>query len=179
MKKLILLMGIFILGCMRPRFDPDLEIQKEILRQITIVPYFATMQIVYGVDFLAYEPNLLTADDFYIRKDVATVFYGISLNSIKTEIQSSAKDRVLKVRVPRPKLISVDRKIAGIYFNDSAYQPGIDPDKELNKSLEETITKNEERVTDQALNMTRLFFTALAHRFNLTLEFSVKQVQTH
>jgi hypothetical protein len=169
MKNMIIIAyALLFFGC----DNPDQEIRQRVMKHISFIPHLATLQVVYGIDFINHEKKWFSADDFYFRKDIATAFYGVNLNESEIEIVSDGNRKTLKVRVPQPKLISKDRRTAGIYFNNKNFKPE-NPEMEIQADWDAILNNNGKKILEQTETMTSQFFYALAYRFNLDLDFKL------
>ena len=163
--------GILLLLLVGCRTEPDLErlLLSEIRQDIQ---YVAQLEASYGLVFIHHQPNRIISDDFYIREDMVRVSYGYPFEDIKIEI----RDDLLVVRLPKPRKISVDRKVKGIRLTHPNYKPldengkPIDIEAVMVSKLNEIEIHYEQRTVAMTRNLSRQYFAALAHRHGLKLK---------
>lgn len=155
-------------------------------------PKIANLVATYGISFVNHKENncwkdlwnckIMKDDDFYIRKDVAKIFYGYSLNNSEITIKEADGLRILIVKLPEPKQIQKDRTTISSFSNYDDYKPVVNGEpvnieNHINKELDGYISKYEEITIGRTKEMTRNYFEAIAKKFNLKLqiEFSGKE----
>lgn len=151
------------------------EIRAKIKRD---APQLAQIEAVYGIVFTNQEINWVMPDDIYIRKDQASVYYGYDLEKARIEVIERGEEKILKVLLPEPHQISVDRKVISIESTREGYKPldengdPINVDHSLNENLEETVSLYERKSLQLTREITQQYFKSLAGRFNLQLDLS-------
>ncbi|MBD1401668.1 DUF4230 domain-containing protein [Pelovirga terrestris] len=149
--------------------------QSDVLLLATIiedVPQVAHLEVSYGLVFTHHQPNRIISDDYYVREDVARVYYGFLLDEVKIDVRHGH----LYVRLPKPQKISVDRQIKTVRVTHPSYQPldqngnPIDIDAVMVSRLNEIEAHYEHRTVAMTRNLSRQYFTALAHRHGLKLK---------
>lgn len=153
------------------------QIEQQIVTKIRQdTPYIAHLEAMYSIAYINYKKGLIFKDDVYIRNDDATVFYGYALKDADITIITENNQRILRVRLPQPKQISIDRKVLSIETNDKEYIPldekgkRVDVDAYMNTNVEEAIKLYEEKTIEMTREMSRQYFEAIADRFGLKLQ---------
>ncbi|MCF8259270.1 MAG: DUF4230 domain-containing protein [Melioribacteraceae bacterium] len=141
----------------------------------------AQLEAVYGVVFTNQKENWVSSDDIYIRKDMANVYYGYGLEEAKISVVDEDDIKVLKVILPAPKQISVDRKTVSVESTHEDYNPRgpngemLNVDLEMNKKLEEISAKYSAKTIEMTKNITKKYFETLAFRFDLKLDITFEK----
>lgn len=158
------------------------EQRKTILEQQIIAkirqdtPYLAHLEATYSIAYINYTHNRIFTDDVYVRNDDASVFYGYALKDADIAIMTENNERILRVKLPQPKQISIDRKVVSIETNDPEYRPidasgqRVDVDAYMNQQVEKALKTYEEKTIEMTREMSRQYFEAVAHRFGLKLQ---------
>ena len=160
------------------------KIEQEIatkIRQDT--PYLAHLEAIYSINYINYEDRKILGkripfknDDVYIRNDAASVFYGYPLKDADIRVVKENDQRILRVKLPQPKQISIDRKVLSIEVNDPEYvlrdEKGqrTDVDAYMDSRVKEVIKMYEKRTIDTTRQMSQQYFQAMADRFGLKLQ---------
>lgn len=160
------------------------EIEQKIatkIRQDT--PYLAHLEAIYSINYINYEDRKILGkripfknDDVYIRNDAASVFYGYPLKDADIRVVKENDQRILRVKLPQPKQISIDRKVLSIEVNDPEYvlrdEKGqrTDVDAYMDSRVKEVIKMYEKRTIDTTRQMSQQYFQAMADRFGLKLQ---------
>ncbi len=166
--KILFVLLLLLAGC-RMTEPGDVLLLDTIIEDI---PQIAHLEVSYGLVFTHHQPNRIISDDFYIREDMVRVSYGYPFEDIKIEI----RDDLLVVRLPKPRKISVDRKVKGIRLTHPDYQPldenghPIDIDAVMVSKLNDIERHYEHRTAAVTRNLSRQYFEALAHRHGLKLK---------
>ena len=169
--RLALLLLLLLVGC---RTEPIID--RLLLSDIQQdLQYVEQLEASYGLVFTHYLPNRVISDDFYIREDSVKVAYGYPVEDMMIDV----RDGVLLVRLPKPRKISVNRKVKDIRLTHPAYQPlddngqPIDIDTMMVLRLEEIEAHYRERSIAMARTLSRQYFETLAHWHGLKLIFAV------
>lgn len=151
------------------------ELEHKIESMIHRSPYIAHLEAVYQISFANYKENFFESDDYYIRIDKANVSYGYPLDKILIKISKSDNQKILHVRLPNPKRISIDRSIMSQELTHVDYKPidkeknYINVDKEIQDKFDKILEKYESKHFEMTRNVSREYFETLAHRFGLKL----------
>ncbi len=138
-------------------------------------PHIAHLEAAFGLAFTNVGPNWITSDDFYIRTDHAKVFYGYALQEAEIKITEEDDQKILIVKLPQPKQVSIDRGVTSLELTHKDYRPVdedgklIDVDAWMVQKLEEAIQKYEDRTLEMTKTISREYFETLAHRFGMIL----------
>ena len=104
-----------VLGLMVFRFKHPNNFERMVVSKIKQeTPYLANFETIYSLAFTNFQDNMIFSDNYYIRQDEATVFYGYSLKDATIKIKHKGDDNILWVRLPNPERVSTDRKIVSI-----------------------------------------------------------------
>ena len=170
----ILFIILVITGCNQSVVDQSDSIKSKILET---GPALSQMEAIFSLHFTHHSPNKIISDDFYLRRDQATVFYGYDLNKLKIDILKKDGKNILFVEFPEVILISKDRKIIQPpEFAHSGYSPKDDKEKSINvdkvmdDKLNRLIDKYQEKSLSKTKELSELYFQALAKRHGLLLE---------
>lgn len=142
-------------------------------------PYFTNFEAMYNLAFTNFLDGWF-GDSIYVRKDQAKVFYGYSLNDIQIKIIQEQGEPILLVQLPNPKQVATDRKVLSVESNPKDYRPidsqkqPIDVDQWMNQTLNESLQHYEETSIEMTRKMSREYFEAVAHHFNLKLKLEFK-----
>ncbi|MGA1869953.1 MAG: hypothetical protein ACMUJM_15575 [bacterium] len=134
------------------------------------------MEAIYSLAFTHFRERTIVSDDIYLRRDLATVFYGYSFDKLQINIIEEDNERILHVSLPQPQIISYDRKTKQVECTHDSYHPTdetkkeIDIDKILDDKLKALVNKYEAKSIETTKELSRLYFKALAKRFGLKLE---------
>jgi hypothetical protein len=169
-----LVVALALAGCAD---DETEQIEHQIVSKVkSDAPYLAQLEAVYGVVFTNRKENMIFRDDMYIRKDKASVFYGYGLEEAEIEVVEENGERVLRVRLPRPEQISIDRQTLQIESSSPRFKPVdtdgnlVNVDKEMDEHLRSVIGRYEDRTVEMTKNMSREYFLSLAQRYGLRLD---------
>ena len=160
------------------------EIEQKIVTKIRQdTPYLAHLEAIYSINYINYEDRKILGkripfknDDVYIRNDAASVFYGYPLKDADIRVVKENDQRILRVKLPQPKQISIDRKVLSIEVNDPEYvlrdEKGqrTDVDAYMDSRVKEVIKLYEKRTIDTTRQMSQQYFQAMADRFGLKLQ---------
>ena len=160
------------------------EIEQKIVTKIRQdTPYLAHLEAIYSINYINYEDRKILGkripfknDDVYIRNDAASVFYGYPLKDADIRVVKENDQRILRVKLPQPKQISIDRKVLSIEVNDPEYvlrdEKGqrTDVDAYMDSRVKEVIKMYEKRTIDTTRQMSQQYFQAMADRFGLKLQ---------
>ena len=160
------------------------EIEQKIVTKIRQdTPYLAHLEAIYSINYINYEDRKILGkripfknDDVYIRNDAASVFYGYPLKYADIRVVKENDQRILRVKLPQPKQISIDRKVLSIEVNDPEYvlrdEKGqrTDVDAYMDSRVKEVIKLYEKRTIDTTRQMSQQYFQAMADRFGLKLQ---------
>ena len=144
-------------------------------------PYLAQLEAAYSLAFINFHENPVFSDDFYVRRDLASVFYGYSLKNAEIKMIEENNEKVLWVKLPNPKQISIDRKIVDVESVRPGYQPldqnkqPINVDAWMNEHLQKAIKQYEEKTIEQTKTLSKQYFEALAYRFGVKLKLEFTQ----
>jgi len=136
------------------------------------IPQVAHLEVSYGLFFTHHQPNRIISDDYYVREDVARVYYGFLLEDLRIAVRNGR----LYVRLPKPQKISVDRQIKTVRVTHPSYQPLdqngnlIDIDAVMRLKLNEIESRYEQRTLAMTKALSRNYFAAFAHRHGLKLK---------
>jgi hypothetical protein len=140
-------------------------------------PALSQMEAIFSLYYTHYSPNKVLSDDFYIRRDQATAFYGYNLSKIKIEIRKENNIDTLFVEVPEVMLISKDRKISQLpeyahenYTPKDANGRSINIDHIMDKKLDSLLKKYNSKSIEKTKELSEMYFKALAKRFGLALD---------
>lgn len=174
---LVLLM-LFIAGCDQ-KTEISTEQKSESIRSkiLDTGPALSQMEALFSLHFTHHSPNKILSDDFYIRRDQATAFYGYDLNKLKIKIGKKDGQDTLFVEFPEVILISTDRRIIEPpEYAHKNYSPKNDEGKAINvdhlmdKKLNSLISKYQSKSVEKTRELSELYFQALAKRHGLMLE---------
>lgn len=187
MKKLILFifMMIFLTGCFKNNEEKNEILTQEIKAQVSKdVGYLSNLEVLYGIDFTnkPKKKNLMGFEvgfeDFYVRIDDASVFYGYPIDKIKLHVSSDMNgNRVLNVSLPAPERISFDRQISDLKTKNKNYVPKdeenggrLDVEKEMTKRLNDILDSYEPKMLELSAKVTEEYFEMLATNYGMKLE---------
>ncbi|MBD2189666.1 hypothetical protein [Pseudanabaena mucicola] len=179
-----LAVGIVLLQSCQPAPVPEKQLEETIITKIRQdTPYLAHLEAIYSVNYVNYIDKKFfgirfpfTQDDIYIRNDVASVFYGYPLKDADISVIIENNQRTLRVKLPEPRQIAIDRRVRSAEVNDQRSIPldeqgrRVDVDQHINGQVNAAITKYEEQTVGMTREMTRQYFQAIADRFNLKLQ---------
>ncbi|MCD6346782.1 MAG: hypothetical protein J7L96_05105 [Bacteroidales bacterium] len=139
-------------------------------------PHIAHLEAIYGLAFINSRENRIYSTDFYIRKDQAKIFYGYELGQSKIKIVHEENQKVLFVKLPQPKQVSIDRNVVSLEVTHKKYTPidekgnPIDVDAWMMQKLKEVVQKYEEKTISMAQTISQEYFETIAHRFGMKLK---------
>lgn len=175
---LALIISCFSSSLLTSCSDGNLKgLEQEIKTKVkSDIPHLAMLKANYTLNFFHYSENLIQSDDYYIRQDLAQVFYGYSLDDAKINVIREGDLNILDVELPLPKKISIDRRIVQKpLVTDEDYKPEdddgkqIDIDAHMNKRLDETLKSYSEKTINKTQEVSQEYFEALASRYGLEL----------
>lgn len=142
-------------------------------------PHLAQMEASYSLGYIHFKKNIITSDDFFIRRDLAKVAYGYKLADADISVVEENGKKILSVKLPEPKYIMRDMKTVHLETTHNGFRPKDsegnleDIDKYLTDKLNEAIEKYEQKSIETTKQISRQYFQALAFRygFELNLEF--------
>lgn len=158
--------------------EDDIALERQITTKVKEdAVYLAQLEAVYGLVFTNQRENWISSDDIYIRKDLASVYYGYSLDDAEITVKDNEQGvKTLYVNLPVPEKVSIDRRIVSLHSTHDDYQPVdedekyINIDEQLNSHLDRVLEKYEERTIEMTKKISRQYFDNLAARFGLKLE---------
>ncbi len=173
---------LFIQGCDFQVSDTrQKEIDQKILAKISQdISSFANLEASYSVNYINFRDNPpipFVKDDFYIRSDIRTYFYGYSLKDADIKVITENNQRILRVKLPQPQRIAEDQfTVKPIETNNLNYSPldekgqQADVEKEINVRLDKATEMYEQKTIDKTREMSQLYFQDVADRFGLKLQ---------
>jgi hypothetical protein len=179
-----LAVGILLLQSCQPASVSEKQLEETIITKIRQdTPYLAHLEAIYSVNYINYVDKKFLGirfpfvqDDIYIRNDVASVFYGYPLKDADIAVIIENNQRTLRVKLPEPRQIAIDRRVRSAEVNDQRSIPldeqgrRVDVDQYINGQVNAAIAKYEEQTVGMTREMTRQYFQAIADRFNLKLQ---------
>ena len=169
------IMSILVWGCQKEEQLKPLE-QKLVMKVKQDAPHIAHLEATYGLAFTNFRENWISSTDFYIRTDQAKVFYGYALDQAEITVVQEENQKILSVKLPQPKQVSIDRNVASLEITHKDYQPvdeegkSIDVDAWMMQKLEEAVKKYEEKTVEMTRTISQEYFETLAHRFGMKLK---------
>ena len=174
---------LLIQGCQSPN-QKEKEIEQKIVTKIRQdTPYLAHLEAIYSINYINYQDRKILGkripyvnDEVYIRNDAASVFYGYPLKDADIRVITENDQRILRVKLPQPKQISIDRKVLSIEVNDPGYvlrdEKGqrTDVDAYMDSRVKDVIKMYEKRTIYTTREMSKQYFQAIADRFSLKLQ---------
>lgn len=160
--------------------DTDL-LEKNIISKIKEDgPSIAHLEAVYSLVFINERDNIIASNDLYVRRDQASIFYGYEIEDIEIKIVEENEKRTLRVKLPTPKQVSIDRKIVNHFYTHDNYTPvdfnnnAIDVDRSIDNNLNKLSKQYGEKSLEMTKKLSLMYFENLAKRFglDLKLEFS-------
>ncbi len=172
---------LFIQGCDFQFSDTrQNEIDQKILAKISQdISFLANLEASYSVNYINFRDNPpipFVKDDFYIRNDIRTYFYGYSLKDADIKVITENNQRILRVKLPQPQRIAEDQFTKPIETNNPNYSPldekgqQTDVEKEINARLDKATEMYEQKTIDKTREMSQLYFQDVADRFGLKLQ---------
>ena len=165
---------IFLPSCKNAKQSKLSMIESKVLEN---GPALSQMEAVFSLYYTHYSPNKILSDDFYIRRDQATAFYGYDLNKVKIEIKQKDDKDTLFVELPKIILISKDRKIIDLpEYTHENFTPkdkdgnSINIDHIMDRKLDFLLKKYNNKSVEKTKELSEMYFKALAKRFGLALE---------
>ena len=173
---------LLIQGC---SFHSPEQEQKEVDQQILTkisqdISSFATLEASYSINYVNFQKKnpllFLAKDNFYIRNDIKTYFYGYSLKDADIKVITENNQRVLLVKLLQPKIVGEDRFTAFIKTNDPNYDPldekgqKADVEEYIKSQLDKATKMYEQRTIDKTREMSQQYFQNVADRFGLKLQ---------
>jgi len=174
---IFILLYIAIQGCSQDKNIDAQNLEKIIISKVRDdAPYIAQLEATYMIDYIYYVDNKYWfEDDVYIRDDEAKVYYGFNINKSSISIERNSDKMTLKVKLPKPEQISIDRKIKSLKTNDqntkiSFNNKQVDLESLINTRLNTIIKEYEPKNFKMTQAATRQYFETIAHRYNLELQ---------
>lgn len=172
---------LFIQGCDFQFSDTrQREIDQKILAKISQdISSLANLEASYSVNYINFQKNKFPfgKDDFYIRNDIRTYFYGYSLKDADIKVITESNQRILRVKLPQPQRVAEDQfTVKPIKTNNENYSPldekgqEADVEKEINTRLDKATEMYERKMIDKTREMSQLYFQDIANRFGLKLQ---------
>jgi hypothetical protein len=175
---------LFVLGCQFQTPDTqEKPIEQEILAKIRQDnTEIANLEASYSINYVNFyqSKNLIRMNGkkyFYIRNDVATVFYGYPLKDADIKVVTENNQRLLRVKLSQPKQVGgMSRYIVPNENNDPNYVPldekgeKADVEKYIKERLDKTIKMYEEKRIESTREMSQIYFQNIADRFGLKLQ---------
>jgi hypothetical protein len=172
---------LFIQGCNFQFSDTkQKEVDQKILAKISQdISFLANLEASYSVNYINFQENKFPfgKDDFYIRNDIRTYFYGYSLKDADIKVITENNQRILRVKLPQPQRIAEDQfTVKPIETNNPNYSPldekgqQADVEKEINVRLDKATKMYEQKTIDKTREMSQLYFQDVADRFGLKLQ---------
>ncbi|BBC23709.1 DUF4230 domain-containing protein [Pseudanabaena sp. ABRG5-3] len=173
---------LLIQGC---NFHSPEEEQKEVDQKILTkisqdISSFATLEASYSINYVNFQKKnpllFLAKDNFYIRNDIKTYFYGYSLKDADIKVITENNQRVLLVKLPHPKIVGEDRFTAFVKTNDPNYNPldekgqKDDVEEYIKSRIDKATKMYEQRTIDKTREMSQQYFQDVADRFGLKLQ---------
>jgi hypothetical protein len=157
------------------------EVDQKILTKISQdISSFATLEASYSINYINFQKKnpllFLAKDDFYIRNDIKTYFYGYSLKDADIKVITENNQRVLLVKLPQPKIVGEDRFTAFVKTNDPNYNPldekgqKADVEEYIKSRIDKATKMYEQRMVDKIREMSQQYFQDVADRFGLKLQ---------
>lgn len=176
-KILLLIMPLFLMtGCFENKEKDNIVLRDEVKEKVASdIGYLSNLETFFGVDFTNKSANRILADDFYVRVDDASVFYGYSLDKIKIEVDDINGVKTLSVVLPTPEKISINRNISDLKTRRQNYTPidingeKMDVEKEIMKAFNQTLDKYEPKLLDLTKSVSKEYFEMIAQNFGLKL----------
>lgn len=175
---LFLIVSFLITGCFNSEENEVLtqKLNSQILKDMG---YLSNLEAFYGIDFTNTSKNLIRSDDFYVRVDDVSVFYGYPLDKIEIKVYGSDK-KTLYVKLPKPEQISIDRKIAHLKTRREKYVPidengtEFDVEEKMMKALNSTLQKYEPKMLELTQNISKEYFEMIAKNNNMDLKLELE-----
>jgi len=175
---------LFVLGYQFQTPDTqEKPIEQEILAKIRQDnTEIANLEASYSINYVNFyqSKNLIRMNGkkyFYIRNDVATVFYGYPLKDADIKVVTENNQRLLRVKLSQPKQVGgMSRYIVPNENNDPNYVPldekgeKADVEKYIKERLDKTIKMYEEKRIESTREMSQIYFQNIADRFGLKLQ---------
>ncbi|TYQ27359.1 hypothetical protein PseudUWO311_08520 [Pseudanabaena sp. UWO311] len=172
---------LFVEGCQFQFSEiKEKQIEQKILAKIKQDnTEIANLEASYSINYVNFNQNKswFGKNNFYIRNDVATVFYGYSLKDADIKVVTENNRGVLRVKLSPPKQVgSMSRYIVPNESNNPNYIPldekgqKADVEKYIKERLDKTIKTYEEKAINSTRTMSELYFQNIADRFGLKLE---------
>ena len=139
-------------------------------------PAIAHLEAVYSLVFVNERDNIIASNDLYVRRDQASIFYGYEIEDIEIKIVDENDKRLLRVKLPIPRQVSVDRKIVNHFYTHDNYTPvdsknkKIDVDKSIRRNLDNMSKQYGAKSLETTKKLSKMYFENLAKRFGLELE---------
>jgi hypothetical protein len=173
---------LFVEGCQFQLLEiKEKQIEQKILTKIKQdnTEEIANLEASYSVNYVNFNKSWFGKNNFYIRNDVATVFYGYSLKDVDIKVVTENNRGVLRVKLSPPKQVgSMSRYIVPNEKHSELpnYIPldekgqKADVEKYIKERLDKTIKTYEEKAINSTRTMSELYFQNIADRFGLKLE---------
>lgn len=173
---------LFIQGCDFQFSDTrQKEIDQKILAKISQdISFLANLEASYSVNYINFRDNPpipFVKDDFYIRNDIRTYFYGYSLKDADIKVITENNQRILRVKLPQPQKIAEDQfTVKPIKNNNPNYNPldekgqPANVEKYIDEHFDRATEMYEKKMVDRTREMSQLYFQDVADRFDLQLQ---------
>jgi hypothetical protein len=164
-----------LFGCQKKEGIERLE-QQIVSKVKRDGPHVAHLEAIYGLSFSNHSKRTVESDSFYIRKDMARVFYGYPLDEIEMTVVVEDDETIMRIKLPSPRQVSIDRETVSIKTTHDKYRPvdedgkTIDIDDELMQELQGAIQRYESKTIEMSKNISKEYFETLSHRFGMRLE---------
>jgi len=138
-------------------------------------PHLAHLEAIYHILFVNEHKNLIASDDYYIRRDRASVYYGYEIEKAAIQVAQKNSIKILQVVLPVPKKISIDKRVLYQGYTHSKYNPvdedgnEIDVDREITKKLVDVRNKYDKKSIELTKQISRQYFESIAKLYNLKL----------
>lgn len=178
---LLIVSILLVQGCSLQISDTkQKEVDQRILAKISQdISSLANLEASYSVNYINFQKNNFPfgKDNFYIRNDVRTYFYGYSLKDAEIKITTENNQRILRVKLPEPQRIAEDQfTVKPIKTNDPNYSPldengkQVSVEEYINNRLDNATKMYEQKTIDKTREMSQLYFQDVADRFGLKLQ---------
>ena len=168
----LLILSFPFIGCYQKQTVEN-KIKSTVIKNS---PHLTQMEASYSLGYIHFDRNVITSDDFFIRRDLAKVAYGYNLaDSIISVVEKNGK-KILSVKLPEPKYIMHDMTTLHLETIHKGFEPKdkdgnlVDVDKFLTKELKQAIEKYEQKSIDTTKQISKQYFEALAFRYGLELK---------
>lgn len=172
---------IALVGCKDNNENQKIEeqIRAEIVHQASGI---ASLEAIYMLTYENYRSNLITSDDFYIQKDVASMDYGFAIDDKSIKVLDVGGRKTLQVRLGQGDVLAIDRVSLGkAETSHKGYLPKdekgniIDIDVYMNEELKKLNDTYKAKNLQYAADNLKKFFSIIAEKYNLVLDFQYNQ----